>query len=174
MKKTIILLTALSTLLTTSCSQSSNVNELPEREILRAYHISFNSENIATYYAEFSAWGKVSEVIEEKYFVPGGQLTSDTQKAVYYRTLVIDIEKSSNDFQGKMEFIIHSDMEPTFDISNLKTGDEIYVLSAGETQVSGSTTYIPSYLGLVDSNAGVLHSLNPHDQEQIAISNLRG
>lgn len=159
--------------LTTGCSTTDipdSEQAAPERVVLNAYDVPFTSSDVETSNVDVEILGSVSAISEEQYFISENP-DLGTEDAVYFRIVTVDVTQAKDDDAAKQErFLIHSDLNPTNDLSQLGIGDTVVVYgNEANSAWTGEPLRVPELLALVNFAEGTMTSLKPSDQSQLPL-----
>lgn len=144
---------------------TANDAALPQRAILSAYDVPFTVSDVESSNVDVEILGKVSQISEEQYFT-SENADLGTEQAIYFRIVTIEVSQSKTNTTSKYEsFLIHSDLNPTNDLSSLGTGDTVVVYGNEiNTEWTGEPLRVPELLAEVDFEKGLMTSLKRGDE----------
>lgn len=159
--------------LSTGCSSAITSDEtaaVPERVILNAYDVPFTSADVENSNSDIEILGSVSQISEESYFTSENP-DLGTADAVYFRVVTVEVSQSKSDGASQYEsFLIHSDLNPTNDLSMLNIGDTIVVFGNEiNTEWTGEPLRVPELFAKADLANGLMTSLKHGDQSELPL-----
>lgn len=148
---------------------SADIDETPDRLSVSSYRVSVSSENIDESNAAFYAAGIVTRIGEEQWYTVTDSVTGTETAAIYYRDVTIQVEQSTGPIGEKFILMVGSDFSPSIDLSRVGLGDHLVVAGYEGDARNGVTNHGADYVGLIDLQKSVVHSLYVGDQAVIPL-----
>lgn len=173
MKTKAIFTMLLLTSLTSGCTSADIADKsdaLPERVVLNAYDVPFTAADVESSSVDVEILGRVSKISQERFFISENP-DLGTEEAIYFRVVTVEVTQSKAGGASQSEsFLIHSDLNPTNDLSKLAIGDTVVVYGNEiNTTWTGEPLRVPELIAQADLALGVMTSLKHSDQSQLPL-----
>jgi len=148
-------------------SYTTAADENPGRATVSSYRASVSAENLDENNATFFATGVVMRIGEEQWYTVTDSVTGKETAAIYYRDVTIQVIKSVGSIGDEFNLMIGSDFDPSIEISEIEIGDNLVVAGYEGFERNGVINHGAAYVGLIDAENNVVHSLYTGDQSLI-------
>ena len=147
----------------------TEVTTNPGRATVSSYRQSISAANIAQNNATFFATGVVTQIGEEQWYTVTNSVTGKETAAIYYRDVTIQVLTSAGSIGDEFNFMVGSDFDPSIEISEIEIGDNLVVAGYEGFERNGVVNHGAAYVGLIDAENNVVHSLYTGDQSLIPL-----
>ena len=148
---------------------STEVTTNPGRATVSSYRQSISAANIAQNNATFFATGVVTQIGDEQWYTVIDSVTGKEMAAIYYRDVTIRVVTSTGPIGEEFNLMVGSDFDPSIDISTVEKGDSLVVAGYEGVERNGVVNHGAAYVGLIDVENNVVHSLYAGDQDLIPL-----